>query len=235
MDYRIVIPVLDPMLGHQCLTALDRVDHDRVIVVDNAPTPWDLPWQPGHYHRTGRNAGVAWSWNVGARQVVRTGADMLVICSQAVRMLDGGRSLLDVIHDETDPWGFEVVGAAWHLCGLTRHTLETVGPFDEGFWPAYFEETCYLYRMGLAGLPSPRENGRTRPYRVVDYADAGSALMVSTGKVEPNWSALQARYEAKWGGPQGSERFSTPWDSGKPIWWWPESPYPEHDPWELLS
>jgi hypothetical protein len=211
------------------------IDRGRVIVVDNAPSEWVLPWEPGVLVRTGRNMGVAWSWNVGARQVVRAGADLLVVVSQAVEMLDGGWSLLDAM-GQADEWGFDVVSEGWHLIGFTRRTLEAVGPFDESFYPGYLEDSDWLYRMGLLGLPSPRENGRSMPMTRVDHAEHGAGLMVLNGTVTPNWKALAARYREKWGGDQGSETYRHPWnDPGRPIWWWPGTPYPDDDPWQVRT
>lgn len=41
-----------------------------------------------------------------------------------------------------------VTGAA---CGLRRDTLELLGPLDEGFWPAYYEDVDYCVRCRAAG------------------------------------------------------------------------------------
>lgn len=146
---------------------------------------------------------------------------MLVLCSQAI--LFGAQGGADLIAQLalTDGWGLEVAGAGWHLIGITTHTLRVVGPFDDGFHPAYYEDTDYLYRMGLAGLPSPRENGRAWPQIVVNFGDRGTALSIHRGHVRPNFGELRARYIAKWGGDQGHETYRTPWGSGLadiPLW-----------------
>lgn len=236
-DYRVILPIIDTDLAIQCMQSMDRLDHDRVIIIDNRPCPRlsALPWMPGRYVTwSGLNVGVPASWNEGAHTVVAERADLLVICSQAVVFLDGGRSLIAAM-DQRDEWGFEVVGAGWHLTGLTRAALTTVGPFDESFYPGYFEDTDYLYRMGLAGLPSPRENGRSRPWCTVNYADAGHALAIHQQYVHPSFVTLTARYRAKWGGDQGEERYRTPFDTGRATWWWPDTPYPEDNPWQTST
>lgn len=38
------------------------------------------------------------------------------------------------------------------MLGITRHAWETVGKFDEGFFPAYFEEVDYCFRARQAGF-----------------------------------------------------------------------------------
>lgn len=231
MDWLLVLPAIDQELAASCMASM-RVDPARVIVVDNAPQPLRLPWEPGQLVRTGRNLGVARSWNEGAQRVVAEGRDMLVLVSQAIEFgPPGGCDLIEQLVC-TDGHGLEVVGPGWHMVAISRTTLETVGPFDEGFWPAYYEDTDYLYRMGLHDLPSPRENGRHWPYVHVQHTDRGQALSVARGLAQPSFGMLADRYRDKWGGQQGAEQYRTPWDSGRPTWWWPASRFDPTDPWQ---
>lgn len=233
MDWLLVLPGIDQELTASCMASM-RIDHERVVVVDNAPLPLVLPWVPGEVVRTGRNLGVSASWNHGARRVVQERRDMLVLCSQAIQFgAAGGTDLIDQL-PATDGHGLEVVGPGWHLVCFTRATLEECGPFDEGFFPAYYEDTDYLYRMGLHGLPSPRENGRHWPYVHVQHTDRGTALSVAKGLAQPAWATLADRYRAKWGGDQGSEQYQRPWNhAARPTWWWPGSRYSDTDPWQI--
>jgi GT2 family glycosyltransferase len=53
-----------------------------------------------------------------------------------------------------------VVSTTWpHWCAFTigMRVVQTVGLFDEGYYPAYFEDTDYERRMGRAGVL--RQNG----------------------------------------------------------------------------
>lgn len=232
MDWLLVLPGIDQDLTASCMASM-RIARDRVIVVDNAPTRLVLPWEPREVVWTNRNMGVSASWNEGARRVVQERRDMLILCSQAILFgHDGARDLIDQLH-RTDGHGLEVVGPGWHLVCFHRSTLERCGPFDEGFYPGYFEDTSYLVTMARAGLPSPRENGRSWPYVVVDHQDRGSALAVHYGLASPDFPRLAARYCAKWGGDQGHETFATPWNRDVPLWWWPDAPYDIEDPWGI--
>lgn len=236
-SFRIVIPAYDRALSLACVRAWEPVA-DRLVVVDNTGDPTDtgfltdVGWAPGVVipGRPGRQWGVAGAWNHGADRVIADGDPdaLLVVCSQALVIRDVAGFVAAL--DQADEWGIEFGTVGWHLIGFTARTLATIGPFDEGFWPAYSEDTDYLYRMGLHDVPSPRENGRFFP-RVfgVDMHDHGHGLMVA--RARPNWTWLDERYRAKWGGPQGAERFRTPWDSGRATWWSPDSPYEESDPW----
>lgn len=53
-------------------------------------------------------------------------------------------------HITTEDHPVEYVTGA--MFGITRHAWEAVGEFDEGFFPAYFEETDYCFRAKNCGL-----------------------------------------------------------------------------------
>jgi GT2 family glycosyltransferase len=53
-------------------------------------------------------------------------------------------------HLTTEDGQVEYVTGA--MFGITRRAWETVGEFDEGFFPAYFEEVDYCFRASQAGL-----------------------------------------------------------------------------------
>lgn len=211
VEWLMVIPAVDPIALNKCMRTL-RVDPARVIVVNNSPHELVMPWEPGQLVDARTNLGVARSWNIGAQRVIDEGADLLIMCSTSCRFgAAGGQDLIDQL-DQANEWGIETIDNGWHLVGFTRATLELVGLFDDGFWPAYFEDTDYLYRMGLAGVNSPRENGRSQPYVRVDVDKGRNAQALVDGLVSIDMGAIERRYVAKWGGKQGSERFRTPWN-----------------------
>lgn len=60
----------------------------------------------------------------------------------------GYRKVDDGRWDESSDVDY-VTGAAW---GFRRDMLERVGELDEGFWPGYYEEVDYCFRIREAGL-----------------------------------------------------------------------------------
>jgi len=75
----------------------------------------------------------------------------------AIRWPDAGGVHATETGDGPRPADY-VTGAAF---AIRRSTWETVGPFDEGYYPAYFEESDYCYRarrkgIGTGYLPGPR-------------------------------------------------------------------------------
>jgi len=219
---KVLVPGISQERVHLCLTSL-RLNPRDIIVVDNTPTGLMLPFPVGKRYHFGRNVGVARAWNLGIRDVLADPDEThLVICSQSVVFgRTGGRDLKTSVADG-DEWGSEYIGLGWHLNAFSRKFLETFGYFDENFYPAYFEDTDALYRMGLLDMPSPRENGRTRPYFQIDAECRTDGGAIKDGKVDINFTMLQMYYQAKWGGRQGEEKFERPFNQpDADINWWP--------------
>ena len=42
---------------------------------------------------------------------------------------------------------------AWHCIGFTRKTFDKVGMFDEQFYPGYYEDNDYGYRLKIGWYP----------------------------------------------------------------------------------
>lgn len=220
-DWLLVLPVIDPDMGEACMRSMEAIDPKRVIVVDNTHTgafETCCPWAPGDWYRKPlTNMGVSASWNKGVRRVLAEQRDYLVICSTAIHFNDGGVGLIAALDGTADEYGLEVDNAlGWHLIAFGRLVFETIGEFDEAFYPGYWNDTDFLYRMGLAGLPSPRENGRWMPRVMLDIGDRGSALALIGGLVSADMRAQGELYRRKWGGDQGAETFTTPYDGRPP-------------------
>lgn len=93
---------------------------------------------------------------------------------------------------------------------VNRECWEKAGDFDEAFFPAYFEDNDYHYRMGLAGILAITYP----PAMFFHYASRTN--MEGTPEV-PNvtkhgqFENNRATYVRKWGGLPGHEQFKTPY------------------------
>ena len=89
--------------------------------------------------------------------------------------------------------------------------LETVGYFDENFFPIYCEDSDYRRRLKLAGL-SPAYCDQTR------IVHGGSRSLAQPNVARQN-SLTYARnrqyYQRKWGGEGGGERFVQPFGDAR--------------------
>jgi hypothetical protein len=100
-----------------------------------------------------------------------------------------------------------MVGAAGHSFSffmVSPALVRKVGYFDEGFAPAYYEDTDYLRRMQLAGVE-----------RVL--VETGFSHNEQSTAKDMGWDAQLlidkqgVRYNAKWGGFAGEESLPHPW------------------------
>jgi hypothetical protein len=189
------------------------------------------------------NWGVAASWNLGLMR----GKEFTIFLSSTMRFKNGVSELIAQLGDDTPPWALITnhnqdtmrewwgerlkiegpINHGWHCVIVRRKVVETVGYVDENFAVAYCEDQDYGHRINLAGLydqkrhmlsvtgAESRGNGRTMRAATNDYVRPIKL------DIEKN-----SRYfERKWGGQNGGNaKFTTPFDSGKPLWWWPPVP-----------
>ena len=106
---------------------------------------------------------------------------------------------------------------------INRKCWETVGEFDEGFSPAYFEDNDYHYRINLSGgkaivLPTSifyHYGSRTVVEGLND--EAGRKQKASQHESFKN---NEVYYKTKWGGLPGRETFKNPFgDESKDYKW----------------
>jgi GT2 family glycosyltransferase len=120
-------------------------------------------------YKSAINKGCAGGWNFCIQKaladpeckwVILAGHDIVVhprtLSNLVHRYLRGGVDItsgVDAVYDADlpTPEDKEVPGANFSLILLPRKVIETVGLFDENFWPAYFEDNDYHYRAILAG------------------------------------------------------------------------------------
>lgn len=93
------------------------------------------------------------------------------------------------------------------------------GRFDEGFYPAYFEDNDFYVRMKRAGLRERVTTDaafyhETTKVGEVTFLGATSTLRDSTRREahRGNLARNRARYLCKWGGEPHHEQFTLPWN-----------------------
>src|SRR5262245_38462868 len=150
------------------------------------------------------NLGVARSWNLLHKVANRL---PLIISNDDIRFAPDTCAIA-----LATPGPFVAI-CAW-ACFLQREECwQAVGEYDERFWPAYFEDNDYHYRMRLAGLDYVVPAGGA-------VGHAGSATLqalpeVHRQRVAHHFELNREYYARKWGGPPGAERFARPFDGGE--------------------
>ncbi len=163
--------------------------------------------------RPRRNIGVAASWNRGARWAWRRGHDAVILVNDDIELIDPDtlRRFRSAVDDDPRCLYF-LVGRGFGVGCLSRAVWNDVGPFDEGFWPAYHEDNDMHRRASLLGIPARDIEGESVHF--------GSATI----RTDPAFDALnrltfpltQRRYVEKWGGLPGTETFDRAWN-GQPA------------------
>lgn len=158
---------------------------------------------------TPENLGVAPGWNLLCQTAFNEGCDAIILANDDIIL--GSNTILRVV-DALQQHSFvcyeEAGQNAFSFFGITRSLYEQVGKFDSEFWPAYYEDNDYLYRMKLLGL---------RPYYLDGYSffHAGSA---TTGLYSQEQKAIHHHnfrkntdyYIRKWGGLPYHETYTIP-------------------------
>lgn len=221
-SFVVVVPAIDPDLTRTCLTSMCAELKREVLVVDNTETKAIFAEDQDRVTDIGciafgYNIGVAASWNIGidiARDACR---DYLIIVSQSVTFgAPGGEDLLAILA-ERRPEHIAHSQHGWHLLAVNMGVLDRVGVFDPMF-PHYGTDTDFLFRMGLAGLPSPRENGRELDQVHVDAECLPNGETVRRKLVTIRYADHLEAYARKFGGPQGAETYTHPYGRDELDW-----------------
>ena len=171
------------------------------------------------YHPHRRNRGVAASWNDGVLAAYGDGADFVVVANDDVVPAAGD---LDRVADRAERFrdryivscagpheglGERLPSHGYSFFALNPVALETIGCFDENFFPVYGEDQDYARRAALAGL----SEANCADTEVVHRGSAAIRTSADLARQNAVTQALNiAYYVRKWGGDAGSERFSTP-------------------------
>jgi GT2 family glycosyltransferase len=124
----------------------------HLVVIDNSGrgiVGGTGPWERMTVLPMPANLGVAASWNLAIRMAHRE--PWVLICSDD--MWWPGNALGEFAAQSSED--ALVVSSTWpHWCAFTigMRVVQKVGLFDEGYYPAYFEDTEYERRLRRAGV-----------------------------------------------------------------------------------
>lgn len=156
------------------------------------------------------NLGVSKSWNYFMREY----QDDIIIANDDVFVdydtIKGITTAALYTPDEIFFAGPSESGNAFSFFLLKKRGFEEIGPFDENFYPAYFEDNDYAYRMKLRGYSIQTVADAT-------YSHAGSQTLKNYTADQLNKHHIQFRknqtyYIKKWGGLPHAETFEQPFD-----------------------
>jgi GT2 family glycosyltransferase len=173
-----IIPTLNCLdFTKQAVRSIPRMPGlDRIYLIDNGSTDGTIDWARGQeipmdVTAFGANRGVAAAWNFGIRKAFADGyARVLVMNNDIVLANDTLPALFGGIAKHGGVVSAHTVAAMSAMYRVDRQktyglpvdyscfmlepgTFEAVGPFDEAFWPAYFEDQDWDCRAEQKGIP----------------------------------------------------------------------------------
>lgn len=187
---------------------------DHIHVIDNGgaldPKAYGLPTAKLSVFQPGRNIGVSASWNHAHRTIseyVVMACDDMELYPNTIEALVAAAEANPAVgyffpeHNAHSMFGVNI---------LRRWAWDKVGPYDELFYPAYFEDNDYAIRLRLAGVP-------TMAVPDCGMNHVGSATLQSFSEAEKNahhanFDRLRMYYVQKWGGQPGHERYNSPFN-----------------------
>jgi GT2 family glycosyltransferase len=155
----------------------------------------------------GKQISVAGAWNL----ILRECEDWVIISNDDVEFYDTTvASLVSVAETEEAEFVYPSHDKGSMFCVfLIKHSiLDTVGEFDEQFFPAYFEDNDFHRRMRIAGTKEAWALN-------AGYTHIKSATVKSFNRDElelhhQNFRLNEKRYADKWGGVPGKETLEKP-------------------------
>jgi GT2 family glycosyltransferase len=150
------------------------------------------------------NLGVATSWNRLCREIFKT-KDWALLINDDIYLGYGTDVVNNVINNSHN--GIVQSSLNFSVILICKDLYEYIGKFDEKFYPAYYEDSDYIYRLKLNGLThdvdttlNPIEARISQTYEKAP--DLVNAAMQSS----------RERYIRKWGNIPLLETFKTPFN-----------------------
>lgn len=198
----LAIPTLtrfDLLTGCVASALAGTVRPDRVVVIDNSGGA--CPPIPGAEIIAGRQPqSVAKAWNDAARI---TGSDLLLANDDITFAPDTIALLLDEAARNPQAGIVSAIeGERFALFWLRYAAYQQIGPFDESYTAAYFEDNDYARRLTLAHWQlalAPSAVGHVGSATIRSY-DRARLL-----QHHESFRANERRYAARWGGLPGQE------------------------------
>lgn len=170
-------------------------------------------------HNENRGCGPSWNW-----MVVNSPGPWLLV-NNDIKFYPGTLAKIDDAQERLaieDPCIGVICALGYSTFLLTKLCFDKIGLFDENFFPAYFEDCDFDYRVKLGGMKKadlPGDNclhGEPPYYR----SSTVNSDRVLARKVQATFVNLKKYYISKWGGEPLRERFKTPFNNGKPSEYW---------------
>lgn len=150
------------------------------------------------------NIGVAASWNAMMAYSNQKGYTHCAIYNDDIYYSRTPVEIEEFI--QNNPADIYLGTKSWSVFVLPYSVFYQIGPFDEDFKGAYFEDNDYERRMTVAGLSILRDE-------FFDPEIYENSMSIRKDRsLNVNFDNNRERYVRKWGGMPGSEKFQSPFN-----------------------
>ncbi len=151
------------------------------------------------------NIGVAASWNKLCKHIFQEHEYALLLNDDIY--LGYGEETVEMSIETNPKTLIQAQGVAWSIILINKELYEFVGDFDETFYPAYYEDSDYIYRMRLLGIL----------WIVDSQLNPQVFLQSQTYEKSPDFvneamAENRTRYIKKWGGMPLLETYNKPYN-----------------------
>ena len=203
IKYAIGIPTLNraDLLIPSLICYVKDYPDIKVYVLDNGNQTIDFK-HPNIEIIEGDDLSVGASWNVLCKKIFEEN-DMAVILNDDIYLGIEQRFFERIMKNKFD---ILLPPPDWCVFLLPKTTYEKVGEFDECFYPAYFEDKSYEYRMRLSKL------NITRTPKLIPFVYRSSQTLEKNPSIDNYRTKNQEQYLNMWGGMPQREKFKTPFN-----------------------
>jgi len=186
----LIVPILTrPDLLGRMIASIDHPVAD-LLIIDNGGVAdaWlHLPMvERAHVLRLPTNLGVPASWNLGVKCLPH--APWWLIVNSDAHFPAG--SLERFAEHQSGGVVLSAASPPWACFALHDEAVRTVGLFDEGFYPAYFEDRDYERRCHAAGIPVVETD-------IPVHHDNSSTIMSTANRNSVTFPANERHYRRK--------------------------------------
>jgi GT2 family glycosyltransferase len=180
---------------------------DGYLVIDNGDMAFECAGV--RVHRPVKNLGVAGSWNYALRAYPE--ANVVLVNDDVIMPRVAVEQMVEAALEHRVPTHVRLGDFTVHM--HTPGIVDIVGWYDERFWPAYYEDLDYFYRLARAGVRMVNLPIEVPGDRNGTWSRAPRRL----GRQLEKGHRRNARYyRRKWGGNPGHERYLCPFDGKTP-------------------
>lgn len=151
----------------------------------------------------GKNIGVASAWNIMLTDMRANGFEYGMILNDDIVLSPNISYIHDFLSQKPD---FARIINDWSVFIISLDIFNKVGLFDENFFPAYFEDSDYNYRLKLAGVNTDY------PKILIPQTYRVSSSINKNPELNLRFLENRQYYIDKWGGEPSYETYKKPFN-----------------------